>query len=168
MAESSPSSDLIDLVHHEHDHLNRLFEDIGETFEKIARGELAEPRRSDVLETASDDLQMALEEMLHHFNQEEEVFFVEIENRFPELADDISHLADAHELMCDRTRWLHRQLKKPPEGVGERAADIMKVVKQMRQLLRQHTTNENRLFDNALGRMPAAERDALLEEMRRI
>ncbi len=168
MAESSPSSDLIDLVHHEHAHLNRLFADIGETFEKIARGELDEPRCTEVLETASDDLQMALDEMLHHFNQEEEVFFVEIEKRFPELADDISHLAAAHELMCDRTRWLHRQLNQPRTGGAEGADEIMKVVKQMRQLLRQHTTNENRLFDSALQRMPAEEREALLEEMRRI
>jgi iron-sulfur cluster repair protein YtfE (RIC family) len=168
MAESSPASDLIDLVHHEHDHLVRLFEDIGQTFEKIARGELEEPRRTEILETARDELEMALEEMLHHFNQEEEVFFVEIEERFPELADDIASLARAHELMGERTRWLHKQLHLPRKTIAERSDEIMKVVKQMRKLLGQHTTNENRLFDAALKRMPPEERESLLREMRRI
>jgi hemerythrin-like domain-containing protein len=168
MAHPNNSSDLIDVVHHEHDHLCKLFDDIGETFEKIVSGELAEPRRGEVLETAREDLQMALEEMLHHFNQEEEVFFVEIEERFPEYADDIARLVDAHELMCDRTRWLNRQLKTPGAGGEERADEILKVVTQMRKLVRGHAVNENRLFDNALKRMPAEQRDQLREEIRRI
>lgn len=168
MAESKASSDLIEIVHNEHDHLLKLFEDIGQTFEKVAAGELDEARREDVLETASDDLQLALDEMLHHFNQEEEVFFVEIEKRFPEMSDDISRLADAHELMCDRTRWLHRQLNQSRDTIAEHSDQIMKVVKQMRQLLGQHTTNETRLFDAALESMPPEERESLLAEMRRI
>lgn len=168
MAQRAPTSDLIDLVHHEHDHLCKLFEDIGQTFEKIAHGELDEPRQTEVLETASDDLEMALEEMLHHFNQEEEVFFVAIKNRFPELSDDIEELADTHELMCERTRWLHRQLSKPQEAISGKVDEVMTVVKQMRQLLSEHTANENRLFDAALQRMPAEERDSLLQEMRRL
>ena len=168
MAEPIQSSDLIDLVHHEHDHLCRLFEDIGQTFEKIARGELSGSRRAAVLDTASDDLQMALDEMLHHFNQEEEVFFVEIEQRFPELSDDIEALAQAHETMCDRTRWLHRQLGQPSEQIDQEVDEIMKVVKQMRTMLVQHTSKENQLFDSVLERIPAEERDSLLEEMRRI
>ncbi len=44
----------------------------------------------------------------------------------------------------------------------------MTVVKQMRKLLGQHTTNENRLFDNVLESMPVEERESLLAEMRRI
>jgi hemerythrin-like domain-containing protein len=168
MEKSKASSDLIEVVHNEHDHLLKLFEDIGQTFEKVAAGEFDEARREDVLETASDDLQLALDEMLHHFNQEEEVFFVEIEKRFPELSDDIEGLADAHELMCDRTRWLHRQLNQSRDTITERSDQIMKVVKQMRQLLGQHTTNETRLFDTALESMPPEERESLLAEMRRL
>lgn len=167
MAESNPS-DLIEVVHHEHDHLLRLFEDIGDTFEKISRGELDEPRREDILDTASDELQVALDEMLHHFNQEEEVFFVEIEKRRPDLAEDIAELASAHELMCDRTRWLHRQLKQSRDTIAERADEIQKVVRQMRELLGEHTTNENGLFDTVLENMPPEERESLLAEMRRI
>jgi methyl-accepting chemotaxis protein len=168
MSESKASSDLIEIVHSEHDHLLKLFEDIGQTFEKVAAGELDDVRREEVLETASDDLQLALEEMLHHFNQEEEVFFVEIEERFPDKADDIARLAEAHELMCDRTRWLHRQLNQSRDTIAERSDEIMKVVKQMRQLLGQHTTNETRLFDAVLKSMPPEERESLLEDMRRI
>ncbi|WP_168210289.1 hemerythrin domain-containing protein [Persicimonas caeni] len=167
MAESN-SSDLIEVVHHEHDHLLKLFEDIGDTFEKISSGELDKARREEVLETASDDLKLALEEMLHHFNQEEEVFFVEIEKRRPDLADDIASLASAHELMCDRTRWLHRQLNQSRDTIADRSDEIQKVVKQMRNLLGQHTTNENRLFDSVLENMPPEERELLLAEMRRI
>lgn len=168
MAQKQESSELIDVVHHEHDHLCRLFDDIGDTFDKIANGELDEPRRSEVLETAQEDLQMALEEMLHHFNQEEEVFFVEIEEEFPEYSKEISRLVDGHELICDRTRWLNRQLKLPDVAKGENAEEILKVVKQMCKLVHNHAVNENRLFENALKRMPAAQRDRLREEIRKL
>ena len=81
-------SDLIDTVHHEHDHLGKLFDDLEETFEDLASGDMDSSRYVEVVESASGDLEVALDEMLHHFNQEEEVFFVEIEERFP---GDLGH-----------------------------------------------------------------------------
>ncbi|TDP76614.1 hemerythrin domain-containing protein [Bradymonas sediminis] len=168
MEHTKENSELLDVVHHEHDHLCRLFDDIGETFEKITSGELEEPRRGEALETAQEDLQMALEEMLHHFNQEEEVFFVEIEAQFPEYAKDIARLVDGHELICDRTRWLNRQLKLPDVAQGERPEEILKVIKQMCKLVHNHAVNENRLFDNALARMPADQRERMREEISKL
>lgn len=168
MAESDQASDLIEVFHHEHDHLRKLFEDIGHTFEKLAGGELEEPRRTEVAETAADDLALALEEMLHHFNQEEEVFFVEIERQYPETADAIAELASAHELMGEKTRWLHRQLSRSPDAIADNVDEIRNVVKQMRELLVEHTENERRLFDSVLENMDAEDRDSLLQEMRRI
>lgn len=161
-------SDLIDVVHHEHSHLCRLFDDIAATFEKIVRGELAEARRHELLASAQEDLEMVLEEMLHHFNQEEEVFFVEIERQFPEYADEIARLVDAHELICERTRWLSRRLKTPRSALGEHADEILEVLLQMSELVRDHALNENQLFDNALQRMPATQRDQLRDEIRRV
>lgn len=168
MTREDPKSDLVDLVHHEHDHLRRLFEDVADSFSKLAGGTLDEPVRSEMLESTSDDLELALDEMLHHFNQEEEVFFVEIERRFPDLADDIAALAEAHELMCERTRWLHRQLHQSDEHIAEHLDDILEVVRQMGDILSEHTKQEDRLFGTALSQMSADERDDLLAEMRRI
>ena len=161
-------SDLIDLVHHEHDHLVKLFEDIGDTFEQLAEGNISEARYREIVESAGDDLQVALEEMLHHFNQEEEVFFVEIESRFPELASDIEQLAETHDEMCQRTRWLQKQLKQAPESIDDNAEEIMAVVRRMTESLYEHTTNEHELFDTALRNMSSDDREELLDEMRRI
>lgn len=161
-------SDLIDTVHHEHDHLVKLFDDIEDTFDELADGDMDESRYVDVVESASGDLEVALDEMLHHFNQEEEVFFVEIEQRFPEQADTIKELSDAHELMCERTRWLHRQISLPPEEINAKAQEIREVIHQMRVALSEHTERETELFDTVLRKMSAAEREALLDEMRRI
>jgi|SRR5690554_354312 len=168
MPQTNDASNLIDVVHHEHAHLCRLFDDIGESFEKIASGELEGTRRSEVVESAQEDLQMALEEMLHHFNQEEELFFVEIEEQFPEYAKDIERLVDGHELICERTRWLNRKLKLPEVAQGEHAEEILGVVKQMCKLVHSHAVNENRLFDSALARMPVEQRERLREEIRKL
>lgn len=168
MPQTNDTSNLIDVVHHEHAHLCRLFDDIGETFEKLASGELEEPRRSEVIDSAQEDLQMALEEMLHHFNQEEELFFVEIEEAFPEYAKDIERLVAGHEMICERTRWLNRQLKLPDVAQDGHAEEVLKVVKQMCKLVHSHATNENRLFDSALARMPVEQRERLREEIRKL
>jgi hemerythrin-like domain-containing protein len=168
MTAHEQKSDLIDTVHHEHDHLVKLFDDIEDTFDALADSDMDEARYLDVVESASGDLEVALDEMLHHFNQEEEVFFVEIEKRFPDASDTIKELAEAHELMCERTRWLHRQIGQPPEEINEKADEIREVIHQMRVTLSEHTKNETELFDSVLRKMSAEEREELLDEMRRI
>jgi hypothetical protein len=167
-SQEQKKSDLIDTVHHEHDHLVKLFDDLEDTFDALADHEMDEARYTEVVESASGDLEVALDEMLHHFNQEEEIFFVEIEERFPEVAAAIEKLTDAHEMMCERTRWLHRQINQPPAKIRENADEIYEVIHQMRVTLAEHTQNETELFDTVLRRMSADERETLLDEMRKI
>lgn len=168
MVDQETRSALIDIVHHEHDHLQRLFADIAGSFEKIVAGESDVESESDELEAAADDLEVTLEEMLHHFNQEEEVFFVGLEERFPELSEDIEGLVDAHETMCEKTRWLKRRIGGPLDRVGEEADQILSVLREMNGLLEEHTEEENRIFGLALEKMPEDEQEKLLAEMRRI
>ncbi|MGM0557086.1 MAG: hemerythrin domain-containing protein [Myxococcota bacterium] len=168
MTAHEQKSDLIDTVHHEHDHLVKLFDDIEDTFDALAAGDMDRSRHLEVVESASGDLKVALDEMLHHFNQEEEVFFVEIEKRFPEVSDTIAELSEAHEMMCERTRWLHRQIGQSPTEIKEKADEIREVIHQMRVTLAEHTESETELFDSVLGRMSSDEREELLDEMRRI
>jgi len=168
MDDSETESALIDIVHHEHDHLRRLFDDIAGSFEKIVAGKTDVESEADKLESAADELGLALEEMLHHFNQEEEVLFVELEERFPELSDDVRGLVHSHETMCDKTRSLKQRIGGPLDEIADRAEDILEVLREMNELLDQHTEEENRLFGLALEKMPEEDRQRMLEEMRRI
>ncbi len=168
MVDEETRSALIDIVHHEHDHLKRLFEDIEASFEKIVSGESDVASEMGELEAAAEDVEVALEEMLHHFNQEEEVFFVDLEERFPELSDEIAGLVEAHESMCEKTRWLRRHLSREPDQIAADADEIYEVLGEMTELVSEHTAEENRIFGLALEKMPEQEQHELLDEMRRI
>ncbi|RDV39586.1 hypothetical protein DV096_03185 [Bradymonadaceae bacterium TMQ3] len=167
-SKATPSSDLIDRVHHEHVHLRRLFEDLSGTFERIGAEETGQERKRELIESASEDMEVALDDMLEHFNQEEEIFFVEIEERFPELAGRIASLVKSHELMGQRTRWLHEQLGKPADEISRNLTVIQDVVQSMARMIEEHTEEETALFDDVLTKIPADERRALLEKMREI
>lgn len=168
MTDEKKKSDLIDTVHHEHDHLGKLFDDIEETFESLATGGLQGARYDEVVESASANLEFALDEMLHHFNQEEEVFFVEIAARFPDKAAEIDGLTEAHERMCEGTRWLQRQIKKPSSVMSGELEAIREAIHDVRVTLDEHTRRENAFFDDVLRSMSSEERQALLDEMRSI
>lgn len=168
MDDSEAQSALIDIVHHEHAHLQRLFSDIASSFEKIVAGETDVEAESEMLESAADELGVALEEMLHHFNQEEEVLFVELEERFPELDDDVRGLVESHETMCEKTRSLKRRIGGPLDEIADEARDILEVLREMNDLLQQHTEEENRIFGLALEKMPEDDQQEMLDEMRRI
>jgi hemerythrin-like domain-containing protein len=168
MVDQETRSALIDIVHHEHAHLKRLFGDIASTFQKIVTGESDVEAEADILRSAADDLDVALDEMLHHFNQEEEVFFVDLEERFPELGEDIAGLVESHETMCDKTRWLRSQIGAESEAIAENAEAILEVLESMSDLLVEHTEEENRIFEAALEQMPEQEQQELLAEMRKI
>lgn len=168
MGQTKHQSDLIDIVHHEHDHLGRLLEDISGTFERIASGESEVADEADVLETAADDLEVTLDEMLHHFSQEEEVLFVKLEQRFPELEEEIQELVEAHETMCDKTRWLMGKVDGPAEQIAAEAETILEVLEEMEQWHHDHTEKENAVFAYALERIPEQDQQAFLEEMQRL
>ena len=168
MVDQETRSALIDIVHHEHDHLKRLFADIEASFEKIVAGETDVASEMDALESAAENLDVALEEMLHHFNQEEEVFFVDLEERFPELSDDIAGLVESHETMCDKTRWLRQHLEGSADDIAANTEAILEVLSEMAELLSEHTAEENKMFGRALEKMPEEEQQELLDEMRRI
>lgn len=165
---SEKSSDLLDIVHHEHAHLRRLFEDLSQKFDALASGRVKGEERREVILSASEDLSVALEDMLHHFNQEEEVFFVELEERFPELKERIEKLVRGHEEMSQRMRWLQEQLMKPPESLGRDVVIILDVVQSMARLVEEHTDEETELFELALKSVPDEERQEMLEKMRQI
>ena len=168
--EPSPkqSSDLLDIVHHEHAHLRRLFEDLAEKFASLASGEVTGAERMEVVNSASEDLSVALEDMLHHFNQEEEVFFVELEERFPELKERIDQLVVGHEEMSQRMRWLQEQLARSSEELGRNVVVVLDVIQSMARLVEEHTEEEAELFELALHSVSQEERQEMLEKMRQI
>lgn len=162
------TSDLIDAVHHEHAHMRRLFVDLVESFESIASGELDGESREEVVRMASEDLEVALEDMLHHFNQEEEIFFIELEQRFPVVQPKVESLVDAHETMSKRTRWLQEQLARPPEELTRNLEVVLDVLRSMARLVDEHTQEEADLFSTVLEAMSSEERRDLLERMREL
>jgi hemerythrin-like domain-containing protein len=164
-----PETELIDHVHHEHTHLNRLFEDLEATFERLARDGVSDGGRDrEVLEVAADDLQAALDEMLHHFDHEEELFFVAIESRFPEHAEEIAELVASHEVMYAKTRELQRVVRGPLAELEARADEILETVRQLRHLIDEHNTQEHELFDRTLSQLDRDERQALLRRARHL
>lgn len=162
------TSDLIDQVHHEHAHLRRLFDDLASSFADIAADKTGGSEEPEVVEAASEELEVALEDMLHHFDQEEEIFFVEIEDRFPDLKPRIEELVEGHEMMTQRTRWLHEQLERDPGDVARDLEVVVDVLRSLAEMVERHTQKETELFDEVLHKIPEDERRGLLEKMREI
>lgn len=161
-------SDLIDLVHHEHHHLTSLFGSLHSTFEILSSEALDSAERQEIVETAAEDLQTAFDDMLHHFSQEEEVFFVEMEKRFPELGEDIAKLVATHEFVYERTRWLQNLLQQRAEAIAQNAERIFDTLTTLDRTLVEHTQAENVIFTDALRRMTPPEREEILRKMREI
>jgi hemerythrin-like domain-containing protein len=168
MEESSATPDLVSMMHHEHEHLSRLFDDIQQTFSKIAVEGVEPGDGQEVTESATADLETALDEMLHHFSQEEEVLFVAIERRFPALSDDIAHLIDTHARACDYTRELQRLMAGAPRDLVGRAPEVLKIIQAIHETLEQHSSDEHALFDTVLEQLDVNEHAALLAEMRQL
>lgn len=160
-------SDLIDLVHHEHDHMARLFGDLCATFGQFATGDLDDEEVADAIDTAQDDLAAAYDELLEHFSREEEVFFVRMETRFPELREEIAELVRTHEFVCDRTRWL-RAVLRDRDAMMAKLPQVRETLTTLQTTLHHHTTVENEIFGHALRQMTVNEREALLQEMRAV
>lgn len=161
-------TELIDVVHHEHDHLVRFFEDLDEQFRRISKQGLADAGGPELLVTAREDLNLGLDEMLHHFDQEEAVFFVEIATKFPTLADDVQKLVRMHEFICDQTQLLQKLLELPDSNLVGRVDEVHDYVAVIRGALRTHARQENTFFEDALEKMSPEERTVLLNKMREI
>lgn len=157
---------LINHIHHEHDHLTRLFDDVYRTFEKLSEGALDD--ETEALESASDDLRIALDEMMQHFAEEEEVLFVEIEKHFPQMSDEIASLVQTHEAICDETRWLQKLLTKSPDAIREECSSALDVLDNLREDVRAHSKAESQVYNNALRQLPPSERRRMMQTLQSI
>ncbi len=161
------SDDVLKHILHEHRHLVRLFDDAYESFSKISRSELDDSELNEALQTAADDLEVALEDMITHFNQEEEVLFVEIENRFPSMAEAIESLVQNHEAIAADTRWLLAFSGRRNHKSAE-FEEALSVVSRVRDAISAHTRDEARIYGEALSLMDEASRAKMLDEMKEL
>lgn len=161
-------TDLIDQLHHEHAHLNRLFAELATTFEEVAAGDVTGDDCDDALATAAEDLTVALDEMLRHFSQEEEILFVELAARFPELRDDIQALEQNHESITTHTRWLLAMLARGYASFREEYESAVERLAAVSREVSQHTLDEVRVYDDALKLLDPDERRAMLEQLQQI
>lgn len=157
-------SDLLEWASHEHDHMGKLFDDLGETFGRIARGELAGKDQEEAVELAVEDLEVALEDMLEHFNEEEEVYFFAIEQHFPEFGAQLEGLVDAHEQICTQIKGLQRSCDElrqgaPRQSWGQLNAQVQALV----DALVDHNDREREVFQAALVRLSESQLQELLE-----
>lgn len=166
MTQQIDRADLIEWAHHEHEHLSKLFEDLRSTFNRIAVGELASEQRDEALDQAVEDLEGALEDMLEHFNEEEEVYFLAIEGRFPEFGEAIAELTQTHEQICDQTRKLKRHLATRRDEIGQMSVELIALVNELAISLERHNEREQEVFTQALQQMSEDERLALLDRKR--
>lgn len=159
-------SDLVEWATHEHVHLSRLFDDLRATFNAMAQGEWEEEEREEALSQALEDLDGALEDMLEHFNEEEEVYFLAIEQRFPEYGESIEALVKAHEAICDRVQQLQQQLAREEWGGSsdrELSARLIALVNSLALEVERHNEREQEVFSRALQRLSPDERVALMD-----
>lgn len=163
MTDHVDRSDLIEWAHHEHAHLSKMFDDLRTTFNDMAVGALEGERREEALDQAVEDLEVALDDMLEHFNEEEEVYFLAIEQRFPEFGEAIGELVSAHERICERTRKLQRHLSARPEDLDQMSAALIALVNELALEVERHNESEQEIFQRALERLSADERLALLD-----
>jgi iron-sulfur cluster repair protein YtfE (RIC family) len=151
--------DLLKMVEHEHEHLVRLFSDIRLQFESIAPNDSSS---RDFYTQAVDDLDTALEEMLEHFDQEEQVVFPAFEAHRPDLADRIAGLARAHEAICTKTRRL-REIMFQFDDLAADPSEARGLVDFLCRTLTSHTKAEYEVFVDALRDVAAAEQRALID-----
>ncbi len=157
---------LINHIHHEHEHLTRLFDDVHRTFKKLSEGVLDD--ETEALESASEDLRVALDEMMEHFAEEEEVLFIEIEKHFPAMSERIAALVQTHENICDQTRWLQKLLTKSPETIHDEADRALAVLDGLRDDVREHSKSEASVYNEALRQLPPSDRRRMMETMQSI
>ncbi len=155
--------DVISHIEHEHSHLTRLFADIDRAFRQVNQDGVQ--ASEDALSTVSEDLEHAMEEMLDHFAEEEQVLFAHIEERFPEMESEIVALVQAHELICDRTRWLQQLLNADRSKLESEMAKALEIIHQLADEVAKHTEAESRVYTTALSQMSASERRELLENL---
>lgn len=158
-------TDLIDQLHHEHAHLTRLFSELAQTFAGLA---VADEVDADLLSTAADDLQTALDEMLHHFSQEEEILFIELARKFPEMRDALGELERNHESITTHTRWLLTLLGRGPDAFLQESKAAIEAVEAVSREIKQHTMDEARIYGDALRRLGPEERRAMMEQLQQI
>lgn len=146
-------SDFSAWAEHEHEHMFKLFEDLDQTFRRLARQKLKGAQLGEALEQAIDDLNGALEDTLEHFGEEEEVYFSAIEAHVPALAPQIVELVDAHESICTQIRQLKRQLSTLALSGGAMGGDALEsLVGHVHGLvanMRAHNTQEHAVFNRA-------------------
>ena len=150
-------SDFSAWAEHEHEHMFKLFEDLDQTFRRLARQKLKGAQLGEALEQAVDDLNGALEDTLEHFGEEEEVYFSAIETHVPALAPQIQELIDAHEGICAQIRQLKRQLSTlAAQGAAMDDASLEALVSRVHGLvasMRAHNTQEHTVFNRAQALM---------------
>lgn len=159
------NNDVLNHILHEHRHLTNLFDDVYQTFAKLAEGSLEHQEREDALANAAEDLSIALDEMIAHFNEEEEVFFGEIESRFPDLTPEVAQLVTNHETMAGHTRWLLTFLARKERDLSG-FQEALLVVSAMREEIRNHTEAESRVYGDALSRMDSDDRAQMLHQLK--
>jgi hemerythrin-like domain-containing protein len=161
-------TELIDQLHHEHAHLTRLFDELSQTFRRVAAGSVGDEDCDDALATAAEDLGAALDEMLHHFSQEEEILFVEISERFPELSQEIERLERNHESIAGHARSLLALLGRGHQSFREDYERAIQTLSSVSQEVTQHTLDEAQVYGDALKRLAPDERRAMLEQLKQI
>lgn len=159
-------SDLLEWASHEHDHVTKLFEDLARTFEGLSTGELLGQERADALDEAVEELGMALEDIMEHFTEEEEVYFVAIEQRMPQFQGDIEELVATHEGICVQIQQLEQLLVRRRGELDQLTGELDDRLRELVRAVRRHNAEEQALFDAALRQLSEHERAALLDTKR--
>ncbi len=157
-------SHLVDLIKHEHDHLMHFFTDLDKRFYEADSGQID----ATFLELARGELELGIEELLHHFDQEEAVLFAEVVSRFPVEKEYVAKLTRMHEFICDQTQDLQIILESNPVELQKKVSDVHDIVSTIRGALRTHAKHENAFFVRIFEDLEPTEVDWFLAELAKI
>ncbi len=157
-------SQLVDVIKHEHEHLTRFFTDLNARFYEAEAGSID----ATFLESAREELEFGVEELLHHFDQEEAVLFAEVVTRFPVEKENVDKLTRMHEFICDQTKDLQVILENDPAEMQSKISEVHDLVSTIRGALRTHARHENAFFLRIFDDLEPTEVEWFLAELAKI
>lgn len=150
----------------EHDHFEKMFSDLRETFRRVVMQDLSLTEQPDILETALQDLQFLVDEMLEHFEEEEELLFVTVLHQMPDQSSKVDELIMAHDDMCVKLCRIEGLVHNEAEEVERRAMRIYDLLSGLSKDVQKHATEEDQLVYTLLQRLNAGDCERLLQELR--
>ena len=155
---------------HEHDHQERLLDDllaIIETWSGLKNNEVENNPKS--LDDAREALNLLKEDTYEHFEREEHGLFSNLRTDYPELGTELDAMTKAHDVICRQLEALDEILNSATDNSPLTVrADAAAAIKRLEVLQKKHTQHEWGVISRLLERLDDARRSVILQQLREL